>query len=208
MLKNIILTTTTLLVMSGCVTKEIVYQQQPVTTQQIQPIAQQNIKLKTETFAGQTITATQSVSQLVYKIENLKSNSAYLDLNSNQNIQVGSFLNISATPNQAGYLKVLIIDPNGERRLVLPNSISNGYLQANQRFSTNNDQFALKTTKPTGLHYVVVVFSEQNARMIMQQGSNGYNAIANDQDFINMLQRVKNRDYGRSHISIFPMRIY
>ena len=202
MLKNIILTTTTLLLMSGCVTKEIVYQPQPVTTQQA------TVQLKTETFAGQTITATQSVSQLVYKIENLKSNSAYLDLNSNQNIQVGSFLNISATPNQAGYLKVLIIDPNGERRLVLPNSISNGYLQANQRFSTNNDQFALKTTKPTGLHYVVVVFSEQNARMIMQQGSNGYNAIANDQDFINMLQRVKNRDYGRSHISIFPMRIY
>jgi hypothetical protein len=200
MLKNIILSTTALLLMSGCVTKEIVYP--PIL------MTQQSIPLKTETFAGQTITATQNVSKMVYKIESLKSNSAYLDLDSNQNIQVGNFLNISATPNRNGYLKVIIIDPNGERKMVLPNTISNGYLQANQRFYTNNEQFALKTTKPTGLHYVVVIFSEQNARMIMQQGSNGYNAIANEQDFINMLQRIKNQDYGKSHISIFPMRIY
>ena len=200
MLKNIILSTTALLLMSGCVTKEIVYQPAPVNMAMLPS--------ESHTFAGETLTATSNVSNMVRKIKILKSNSAYLELNSNQNIHVGNFLNISATPNQTGYLKLIIIDPNGERRLVLPNSVSNGYIQANQRFYTNNDQFALQTTKPTGLHYVVVVFSEQNARMVMQQGMNGYDAIHNDHDFINMLQRIKNQDYGKSHISIFPMRIY
>jgi len=86
--------------------------------------------------------------------------------------------------------------------------VSNGYLNANQRFHSNNSQFALKAIKPTGLHYVVVVFSEKNARMIMQQGMHGYNAMSNDQDFITMLQDIKNQRYGKSHISIFPMRIF
>ena len=203
MLKKIILTTTTLLLMSGCVTKEIVYQQQ--LPQQTEEIA---IELESHTFEGETLTATPQVSQLVRAIKSLSSNTTYLDFNAHQNIQVGNFLNITATPNQAGYLNLIIIDPNGERKLVLPNGISNGYLKANQRFYSNNAQFALQTTKPTGLHYVVVVFSEQSARMIMQQGMNGYNAITNDQDFIKLLQGIKNQRYGKSHISIFPMRIY
>jgi len=199
MLKKIILTTTALLLMSGCVTKEIHYQTVPQQTA---------IELESHTFAGETLSATPQVSLLVNKIKALKSNSAYLEVNAHQNIQVNNFLNIIATPNQAGYLKLIVIDPNGERKLVLPNSIGNGYLNAHQRFQSNNSQFALKATKPTGLHYVVVVFSEQNARMVMQQGMNGYDAIHNDQDFINILQSIKNQRYGKSHISIFPMRIY
>ncbi|CAA6811975.1 MAG: Unknown protein [uncultured Sulfurovum sp.] len=199
MLKQILLTTTTLLLLSGCVTKEIVYQTLPQT-----PVA----KSESHTFSGQTLTATPQVSNLVQQIKALSSNSAYLDLNSNQNVRVGGFLNIDATPNRAGYLKVVIIDPNGDRSLVVPNTINSGYLHANQRFYSNNENFALKATKPTGLHYVVVIFSEQNARLIMQQGMNGYNAINNDQDFLNILQRIKNQDYGKSNISIFPMRIY
>jgi len=204
MLKTITLTSTVLLLMSGCVTKEIVYQPTPPQAQIQAPTTQ----LESHTFAGETLTATPQVSQLVKKIKRLSSNSAYLDFNAHQNIQVGDFLNIRATPNRAGYLKLIIIDPNGERKLVLPNGISSGYLHANQPFYTNNDQFALQTTKPTGLHYVVVIFSEQNARLIMQQGMNGYDAIHNEHDFINILQRIKNQDYGRSHISIFPIRIY
>ena len=200
MLKQILLTSTALLLMSGCVTKEIVYQPVPKPS---------TVKLESHTFAGQTLTATPKVSQLVQQIKALSSNTAYIDLNANQNIAVGDFLNISVTPNQAGYLKLIIIDPNGERKLVLPNSVHNGYLKANQRFYTNNDQFALKTTKPRGLHYVIVVFSEQNARMIMKQGINGgYNAINNDHDLLSLLQSIKQQNYGKSHISVFPIRIY
>lgn len=199
MLKQILLTTTTLLLLSGCVTKEIVYQPLPQT-----PV----VKAESHTFAGQTLTATPRVSHLVQQIKALSSNSAYLDLNSNQNVEVGAFLNISATPNRAGYLKVIIIDPNGDRSLVVPNTISNGYLQANQRFYSNNENFTLKATKPKGLHYVLVIFSEQNVRMIMQQGMNGYNAINNDHDLLTILQSIKQQNYGKSYISIFPMRIY
>ena len=186
MLKQLLLTSTALFLISGCVTKEIVYQ--PVSSM---------VEIESHTFAGETLTATPKVSQLVKEIKNLETNTAYIDLNSNQNVRVGDFLNISATPNQRGYLKLIIIDPNGEKKLVLPNSISQGYLEANKRFSTNNEAFALKSTKPRGLHYVVVVFSEQNVNMVMQE-----------RDFTETLQRIKNQEYGRSHISIFPMRIY
>ena len=206
MLKQILLTSTALLLMSGCVTKEIVYQPAPQNTAIIVPVVED--KAQSHTFAGQTLTATPKVSQLVKQIKNLSTNSLHLELNSNQNVQVGNFLNISATPNKAGYLKIIIIDPNGERSLALPNGISRGFLQANQRFYSNNNQFALKAMNPKGLHYVLMVFSEQNARMIMQQGMNGYNAITNDQDLLSLLQSIKQQKYGKSHISIFPMRIY
>ncbi len=215
MIQKILLTTTTLLLMSGCVTKEIVYvEKNPVTTpmaQIQQPIIYTQapaIEIETATFAGESISASPKVSRLVYNIKALSTNSAYLDLNSNQNIKVGSFLNISATPNQTGYLKLIIIDPNGDRKLVLPNSISNGYIKANQTFNTNNNKFALKASKPRGLHYVIAIFSEQNARVVMRQGERGYDAINSDQDLLDILQRIKNGNYGKSHISIFPMRIY
>jgi len=200
MLKQILLSSILLLLLSGCVTKEVIYQ----------PLPQTNIVAPkaSHTFAGETLTATPQVSKLIQQVQALSSNTAYIDLNANQNIEVGNFLNISATPNHAGYLKLIIIDPNGERKLVLPNGIHNGYLKANEHFYTNNNQFALKTTKPRGLHYVVVVFSQKNARMIMQQGMNGYNAIKRDQDLLSMLQSIKQQNYGKSHISVFPMRIY
>lgn len=205
--------------MSGCVTKEIIHvEKQPVTTpmvsihtQQPQPIIHSQvpaIEIESATFAGESISATPKVSRLVHHIKALSTNSAYLDLNSNQNIEVGRFLNISATPNQTGYLKLIIIDPNGDRKLVLPNSISKGYLKANQTFYTSNDKFALKASKPRGLHYVIAIFSEQNARVVMRQGERGYDAINSDQDLLDILQRIKNRNYGKAHISIFPMRIY
>ena len=207
MLKQLLLSSTALLVMSGCATKTVP-QPLPQRTVQIVPMVIPVVEPETHTFAGETLTAIPQVSALVKQIKALSSNSAYLELNANQNVEVGNFLNIAATPNQSGYLKLIIIDPNGERKLVLPNDIHNGYLQANQRFYTNNEQFTLRATKPKGLHYVVVVFTEQNARMIMQQGTHGYNAINNDQDLLSLLQSIKEQKYGRSHISIFPMRIY
>lgn len=199
MLKKILLSSTLLLLMSGCVTKEVVYQ----------PIVQAPLpKTESQTFAGETLHATPQVSQLVQQIKALRTQTAYVDLNSNQNIQVGAFLNITATSNRSGYLKVIIIDPNGDRSLALPNSINQGYVQANQEFRSNNDNFTLKATKPTGLHYVLTIFSEQNPRLVVQQGMNGYNALTNNQDLLNILQRIKNQDYGKSNIAIFPIRIY
>ena len=205
MFKQILLSSTALLLVSGCATKE------PTPSQalpQPQMVYVAPVPLASATFAGETLTATPQVSRLVQKIKALSTQTAYLELRGDQNVEVGNFLNIKALSNKNGYLKVMIIDPNGERNLLLPNSVHNGYLEANQRFYSNNADFSLKATKPTGLHYVVVIFSEQNARMVMQQGTNGYNAINDDQALLNLLTNIKNQNYGKSHISIFPLRIY
>ena len=195
-----------MLLMSGCVTKEIIYRPAPVVTQ---PTTEaQHHPLKSHTFAGERLTATQRVSDLVYEIEKLNNNTAHLEINSNQNVQVGGFLNITATPNRAGYLKVITIDPNGERSQVVPNFKHNGYLQANQRFYSNNDKFVLKATNPKGLHFVLMIFTEQRVNLAVQQGMSGYNGLNSDQDLLNILQSINNQNYGKSHISIFPMRIY
>ena len=227
MIKRTVLITSALLLVNGCVIKEtiikqpvpkqetkVVYYQaeQPVVETSIVQISEEipssAVELRTENFTGQTLTATAEVSQLVDEIKTLNNNTADININSNQNIKVGAFLNIEATPSQAGYFKIIIIDPNGKRSLALPNSISRGYLKANQRFYSNNGQFALKATNPKGLHYVVTIFSEKNARLIVKQGENGRDAIYSDQDFINILNQINNQEYGRSHISVFPMRIY
>ena len=238
MLKQILFTSTALLIMNGCVVKERVIVQEPNqnhyqpaqasvsypihnVVMEVAPtetysnpiiveptIPESAIELKRETFAGETLMATPEVSALVAEIEALSTQSAYLKMNSKQNVEVGAFLNIEATPNRAGYLKIMIIDPNGERSLVLPNSLGGGRLKANERFYSNNGKFAFKATNPTGLHYVIIIFSEQNARMVMRQGANGYNAITNNQDLIDILSKINAQEYGRSYISIFPMRVY
>jgi len=227
MIKKTILSTSVLLLMNGCVIKEksIIRQPAPQESKVVyyQPehsvversivhiteeIPSSAIELQTENFIGQTVTATAEVSQLINEIKTLNNNTADIEINSNQNIKLGAFLNIEATPSQAGYFKIVIIDPNGRRSLALPNSISRGYLKAHQRFYSNNGQFALKATNPKGLHYVVTIFSEKNARLIVKQGQNGHDAIYSNQDFINILNQINNQEYGRSHISVFPMRIY
>ena len=230
MLKQILFTSTALLVMNGCVIKERVIVQEPKSNK-YQPlqeavsypihnviieervateptIPESAIELKREKFAGETLMATPEVSSLIAEIESLSTQTAYLKVNAKQNVEVGAFLNIEATPNRAGYLKIMIIDPNGERSLVLPNSMGGGRLKANEHFYSNNSKFAFKATNPTGLHYVLMIFSEQNARMVMRQGANGYDAINNNQDLIDILSRINAQEYGRSYISVFPMRIY
>jgi hypothetical protein len=207
MLKKTILTLSTLLLMSGCVTKEVIYRPTPQTIPQ-QPTTQRTHPLKSHTFAGERLTASQRVSDLVYEIERLNNNTAYLEIDSNQNVQVGAYLNISVTPNRAGYLKIITIDPNGERSQVVPNFKHNGYLRANERFYTNNEKFALKATNPKGLHYVVILFSQRRVNLAVQQGMSGYNGLESDQDFINILQSINNQNYGKSYIHIFPMRIH
>jgi len=205
MLQKILLTTTALLFMSGCVTKEIVPPPvAPIITQVTPPTP-----ILVENFAGERLHATPEVSKMVQRIRALESHSAYLEFaQANQNIHVGNFLNLSLKANVSGYLKLIIINPYGERSLLLPNGLSRGYLQAQHYFNANNEAFGLKTSKPTGLHYLVVIFSEKNARMVMQQGSNGYNALQNEQDLYSILERIKSGDFGKNHISLYPIRIH
>jgi len=204
MLKTTLLTATTLLLMSGCVTKEIYY---PQPTMVAQESSDSTFTIRTERLAGATLTATSAVSSLITQIEQLNNNTAYVDFEGKQNVRVGEFLNIRATPNINGYLKIVIIDPNGEKYTVLPNVKHNGYLKAHQRFYTNHEDFALKATKPTGLHYVVEIFSEYRSPLCVRQGMNGIEHHT-DQQFIRLLESINNQQYGRSNIRIFPLHIY
>lgn len=204
MYKQLFIATTLLIFLSGCVTKEVVYQPLP---QNLEPTTLIEAK-ESHTFAGETLTATHKVSKLVRQIKQRLSDTAYVDLNANQNIELGHFLNIRATPNLDGFLKLMVIDPNGDRKLVLPNTVHRGYLKANQTFYSNNEQFTLQTTKPRGLHYVMVIFTQNNARMQMQQGVKGYDALHNDQDLLDLLQNIQHQHYGKSHVALFPLRIY
>ena len=223
-MKKTLLATATLILMGGCATKAPIAPppvehskvnivipeganspQITVTPDSSVIISPQQTIYYQEPIQEQSPIITQT---LIEQIESLHTNQVNLNLTSNHNIKLGSFLNITVQPNLSGYLNLIIIDPYNKRSLALPNGRSNGYIRANQRFSTNNSRFALKATNPTGLHQVVVVFSEKNPRMIMKQGQNGYDAITNDQDLIDILERIHNQEYGRSHISVFPMRIY
>lgn len=203
MYKNTLLSLTALLFFSGCVTKEPIVQP---TNNYIMP----HKSTKCHQFANKKLCATKRVSQLVNRIESLSgANGINLELSSNQNIQLGSLLDLKAIPNYDGYLKIVLINPNGKRTTLLPNKYSNGFIKANQTFYSNNENFGIKTVYPKGLHYLVIIFSQSQAPLRVTQGMNIiYDGLKSDQDFIQILRDIRNKTYGESYISLFPVNIY
>ncbi|MCK4442565.1 MAG: DUF4384 domain-containing protein [Sulfurovaceae bacterium] len=203
MYKNILLPLTALLFLSGCVTKEPMVQP---TTNYIMP----HKSTKCHQFANKKLCATQRVSELVNQIESLSgANGINLELNSNQNIQLGSLLDLKAIPNSDGYLKIVLINPNGKKTILLPNKYTNGFIKANQTFYSNNENFGIKTVYPKGLHYLVIIFSQSQVPLRVTQGMRVvYDGLKSDQDFIQILREIKSKTYGDSYISLFPVNIY
>lgn len=184
MLKKLLLTSTTLLLMSGCVTKEIIYR----------PISQPYIDT--------------SKDKSIEKIKSFENHNKLLSFSLNPNLKVGEFLNINAVPTIDGYLKIISINPKGKRELILPNRFRGSRLEAGEILSSNSSNFSLKTTKPTGLHHILVIFTQENPRLIIQQGMRiNYNAIDNDEDLYYLLKQIKNGIYGKSYISLFDVKI-
>jgi len=195
MIKKFIITTTIAFLVSGCTSQKIYIDNVNITTK----------PLKSHTFASTKLTATPKVSKLIYKIDNMqKSNSINLNLNATQNIRIGSLLDITAKPTTSGYLKILVVEPNGKLALVVPNFTHNGYIKAYQSFYVNkNKRFKLRTTNPKGLHYIVAIFTQDliPKQVYKKMDSTHYNLI-------NILQDINSQRYGKSHISSFPIRIY
>jgi len=195
MIKQFIITTTIAFLVSGCASQKIY----------VNNIKIDREPLKSHAFANIKLTATPKVSKLIYKIDNMeKSNSINLNLNATQNIRKGDLLDISAKPNSSGYLKILVVEPNGKLALVVPNFTHNGYIKAYQSFYVNkNKRFKLRTTNPKGLHYIVAIFTQDliPKQLYKQMDSTHYNLI-------NILQDINSQRYGKSHISSFPIRIY
>ena len=152
--------------------------------------------LKTHSFAGAKLVATAKVSNLVTEIEALESsNTMSINLNSNQNVKIGKALNISLTPSENGYLKIIIVNPKGEKDLVIQNSLHNGYIKANHKFSTTNNKFSLRAFNPQGLHYVITIFSQKNSYI-------------NTKNLLSKLKDISKGKYLKHNISIYPMRVY
>lgn len=153
---------------------------------------------KVHTFGGgKQLIATAEVSTLVKEIEALKPyNNLAIDLDSNQNVKIGKSLKISLKPKQSGYLKLVAINPEGKKSLLMPNDLHNGYLKANQKFSTTNNKFSLKAFSPKGLHYIVAVFTQKNFHLDLKQ------------NFLEQLHQIKEGNYLNHAISIYPMRVY
>ncbi len=181
MLKRVLLTSTTLLLMSGCVTKEIIYR--PISSHAPR---ENNIE----------------------KIKSFENHNNLLNFSLNPNPKIGEFLNINAIPTIDGYLKIIVINPNGERKLLIPNRFRGSRVKAGERFSSNNATFALKATRPVGIHHILVLFSQENPRVVIQQGmSSIYNALERDQDLYNLLKQIRDGEYGKSYISLFDIQI-
>lgn len=152
--------------------------------------------VKTHTFAGGKLVASPQVSQLVKEIEALSQyNTMNINLDSNQNVKIGQALNISVTPSQNGYLKIVVINPQGDKELVMQNALHSGYLKANRKFSTTNKKFSLRAFNPKGLHYVVTVFSQNNSHL-------------DTNNLLSELQEISRGKYMGHAISIYPMRVY
>lgn len=195
MIKQLIITTTIAFLVSGCTSQKIYIDNVNINSK----------PLKSHTFANTKLTATPKVSKLIYKIDNMqKLNSINLNLNATQNIRIGSLLDISAKPTSSGYLKILVVEPNGKLALVVPNFTHSGYIKAYKNFYVNqNKRFKLRTTNPKGLHYIIAIFTQHSIpkQVYKQMDSTNYNLI-------NILQDVNSKRYGKSHISSFPIRIY
>lgn len=178
-MKYILASTVALLLLSGCVS----------TTPTPTP-------LQTHSFAGGKLVASPQVSNLVQEIEALSQyNTMSINLDSNQNVKIGQALNISVNPSQSGYLKIVVINPKGQKELVIENSLHNGYLKANRKFSTTNKKFSLRAFNPKGLHYVVTVFSQDNSHL-------------DTNNLLSELQEISRGKYLNHAISIYPMRVY
>ncbi|HFU77094.1 MAG TPA: DUF4384 domain-containing protein, partial [Epsilonproteobacteria bacterium] len=190
--KKVILPLTAIWLLSGCTTT----QPQPTTVMVIQSTPQTKVELKCSTFPTGEVCATPKLSSVVEDIERVQHTTAHLDLVSNQNVPVGGFLNIEATSNTDGYLKLLIIDPDTRTYTVLPNAAHGGYLKAGERFYTNNEQFNFRATNPKGLHYVLAIFTQYRLPLALQKGSSTlYNANRSHGDLMRVLGQVKGQSY-------------
>ena len=150
----------------------------------------------TYSFAGGKLVANASVSALVQKVEALEpSNTMTINLDSNQNVKIGQALNISLRPLQSGYLKIVVINPQGKKSLLMPNQLHKGYIKAKRRFSTTNKKFSLRAFNPKGLHYIITVFSQNNSHL-------------DPNNLLVELQQISQGKYGNHNISIYPMRVY
>jgi hypothetical protein len=174
MYKKIILGLT-LLGMSGCAPKTIVSPQ--VISQSI--ISQQIVVRKTLLDSIREFEKTHEIG---------------LNVRLPNSVKMGKFVNLMATPNMDGYLKLVVINPNDKASTVLPNRYDSGFVRANTTLNTDHKDFGIQTFPPKGLHHILVLFSEKKTR--------------SNHAVLSTLQNVQNGEYGRAYVKLFAIDIH
>lgn len=123
-----------------------------------------------------------------------KTNEIGLNIQFPSSVRMGQFINLKATPNIDGYLKLVVINPNDKSSTVLPNRYDSGFIHANSTLNTDHKDFGIQTFPPKGLHHILVLFSEKKTR--------------SNYAILSTLQNIKNGEYGRAYVKLFAIDIH
>ena len=171
MYKQIISTATLLTVMVGCSSKPPLVQS---------PIIMQSIVVKKTLL--DSLRAFEKTDEIGLRV-NLPSS-----------IQMGKFLKLTATPNENGYLKLVVINPNDKSSTVLPNRYDSGFIRAKATLNTDHKDFGIQTFPPKGIHHILALFTQKKT--------------PNSMAILSTLQDVKRGEYGRAYVKLFALDIH
>jgi len=181
--------TALVLVFSGCVQKRVVFQERNST-----------IKTDNEVcyyFNQKRVCADRNITSFISKLNSFKgAYGANLIISlKGDSIRVNDILKMDITSDTDGYLTLISINPYGKSSVILPNAYSNGAVEINRTFHTQNQNFNILTLPPKGLHHILVIFTQKQLP-------------ASSGDIIQTLNRVKNGSFGKSYIALVPVNIY
>ena len=171
MYRKILLTATLLTVMVGCANKQ----------QVVQPL-----------IIAQSIVVKKTLLDSIRTFE--KSNEIGVKVTLPSSVKMGKFVNLTATPNENGYLKLVVINPNDKASTVLPNRYDSGFIRANSTLNTDHKNFGIKTFPPKGIHHILALFTQKKT--------------PTNRAILSTLQNVKSGEYGRSYVKLFALDIH
>lgn len=149
-------------------------------------VSQQEMPSKPE-----KIVAKPKVSQLAKNIASYRIvDENVLAVDVKEDIKVGKSLNIRITSHKDGYLHLLFIDTVDQIQIMKPRLMT-----SNTLFSISDHTIPIQTTKPTGLHYVVVIFAAKKYEFTPK-------------NYLKIIKSFEDQAYGNEYVNIFPINIH
>lgn len=168
---------------------EVIPKPQITPVHQIEPTAISQVQTLLPTQVTQQ---EEKITPLVKRIAALKTeippHRKVLHVDIPSQVQLGNTLNIKITSLDAtGYLQLLLVDPNDIQTLVFKDA---KYLNNEETLS-----FSIKTSKPSGLHYILVIFT-----------ANKYDFTLSN--FSTIIKNFSNQSFGMEYVDIYPINIH
>ncbi len=121
-------------------------------------------------------------------------------------VSKGSFPVTDMQADFDGYVSAILIETDGKRSLLLPSrSIPDSYVEKGKPIAILEEK-SVKAEIPEGLHYLLIVVSEQ--RLVLgaatkEKGS--FSALTDDAALIHVLDDIRSGHYGRFRIKMLPL---